>query len=92
MNSGELFQDSYERASGQTVDGQDFFTHFYTVFLAADKAVAEKFINTDMAHQKSMLKKSFYSLYSFHISTNTDYLLEKIARKHGKGNMNISPV
>jgi len=91
MSFEEIFDDSYKRALNTERDGNDFFESFYDHFLSGQKEIAKRFVNTDMVVQQSMLKKSFYSLFAFYASGQTDDSIRKIAEKHNRNNLDIRP-
>ncbi len=86
-----LFDESFARATQDQIDGQDFFGAFYLRFLAADARVADRFAQTDMARQRSMLRKSFHHMANFYVSTEVSDYLARIAESHGPGQLNIPP-
>ena len=49
------------------------------------------FRNTNMAVQRSMLKKSFFSLVAFYASGNVDDVLHRIACLHSARHLSIKP-
>lgn len=91
MSYETLFDASYHRVIASERDGVDFFEAFYQRFLCASPVVGEKFSSTDMAHQRKMLKKSFYSLVAFYASGSVDSVLEKIAESHSVRVLDIPP-
>lgn len=91
MNVEQIFDGSFERVSTESINGNSFFADFYNRFLASDIRIKQRFEHTDMEAQKSMLRKSFYSLFSFYISADTDYLLKKIAYTHSRTQLDIPP-
>ncbi len=54
----KLFRASLKRC----LESPDFIDRFYDFFVNSSPLVAEKFTNTDMTHQKQMLKNSLYVL------------------------------
>lgn len=86
-----IFDESYERVVAEKIDGSDFFQVFYRQFLNSSEEIAERFRNTDMDRQRTMLKKSFYSLLTFYASSNADHYLEQIARSHDRSHLAIRP-
>ena len=72
MSFEELFDASYERVLQPPPGVPDFFEAFYRRFLMASPEVRALFRNTDMAVQRSMLKKSFFSLVAFYASGSVD--------------------
>ncbi|MEJ2445667.1 MAG: globin [Exilibacterium sp.] len=91
MSFENTFDASYERILHKKIAGKSFFDTFYDNFMSSSKEVRERFKNTDMARQKRMLKKSFYSLFIFYASSNADDYLVKIATHHNSQNLNIRP-
>lgn len=87
----EIFDDSFARATAGSHSDQDFFEAFYARFLAADARVARKFVGTDMAHQRSMIRKSFHYMANFFVTTEVGDYLERIAAKHGPAGLDIEP-
>lgn len=91
MSYEELFDESYERVVLEIRGGQEFFEAFYHRFLAASPRVRDEFRNTDMARQRTMLKKSFYNLVAFYASGSVDSVLERIALNHSRKGLDIAP-
>lgn len=95
MFDENTFAESYTRIFGEQVKmdetGNRFFDAFYQYFIASSPEVAEAFKNTDMGHQKNMLKKSL--LYSINFITNTNNFdsMRGIATSHNQHNYNIKP-
>ncbi|WP_097459103.1 globin [Mangrovitalea sediminis] len=91
MSYERLFDESFARVNAMTLEGTDFFEAFYQRFLLVSPAVREKFKSTNMARQRRMLKKSFYSLVAFYASGSADSVLERIAESHCAGRLDIPP-
>lgn len=91
MNTEQLFDQSLARVLACQRDGRAFFEAFYDAFVAASPEVAQKFRNTDMARQQTMLSKSFYHLLSFYASSNADYYLDRVAISHNRSHYDIQP-
>ena len=87
----EIFDDSYERVLSIKKNGKKFFESFYDRFLSGDEEIAKRFANTDMDLQQSMLKKSFYSLFAFYASGETDDYIHSIAEKHNHKHLDVWP-
>ena len=85
-----IFDKSYERVLNTQVDGHDFFQAFYINFLS-NEDVARRFANTEMKRQQEMLKKSFYSLFTFYASGRTDDYISRIAERHSRRDLDIKP-
>ena len=91
MNFEEIFDESYKRILDTQKNDQGFFEAFYERFLGQNEEIANRFANTDMAIQQSMLKKSFYSLFAFYASSQTDDYISTIAERHNRNNLDIRP-
>ncbi len=91
MSFDDIFDNSFDRVLANSRDNRDFFDAFYQHFLSASPEVRMLFRNTDMAHQRSMLKKSFFSLVAFYASGAVDDVLHKIAHTHSARALNIEP-
>jgi hemoglobin-like flavoprotein len=91
MNFEDIFDASFDRVMGATKTGDPFFTSFYDRFLSGSEEVAAVFANTNMPRQRSMLKKSFYSLFVFYASGQSDTYIERIAVIHNQQHMNVRP-
>lgn len=91
MSFEELFDASYERVQHPQPGTPDFFEGFYRRFLMSSPEVRVLFRNTDMAIQRSMLKKSFFSLIAFYASGSIDDVLHRIACLHSARHLNIAP-
>ncbi|MDI9244150.1 globin [Marinobacter sp. CHS3-4] len=91
MSFDNIFDASYERVQSARVNGLEFFDAFYRRFLLSSQEVRMLFRNTDMAVQKRMLKKSFFSLVSFYASGAIDDVLRKTAYLHSAEQLNIKP-
>ena len=71
--------------------GKDFFEAFSARFLSSSAEIAERFANTDMQHQKKMLRKSFYSLFAFYASGQGEDYIRRIAESHNRAHLDIRP-
>ncbi|MBR9912380.1 MAG: globin [Gammaproteobacteria bacterium] len=94
MDFIEEFKSSYERILGSSVGfksdtAEPFFDYFYQCFLASSPEVANAFRNTNMDAQKQMLKRSLIYSVGFLASKESYAHMEKMARKHGRHNLNI---
>lgn len=86
------FRASYKRVlSDATSKENEFFDAFYDRFIAASPDVAVKFANTDMAHQKAMLKQSLTHLLNLFTTKKVHDSLPDIARKHSRAQNDIPP-
>ncbi|MCP4409190.1 MAG: globin [Gammaproteobacteria bacterium] len=89
MNYEETFDKSYKRVMSASKHSASFFDTFYDKFIDSSPIVAQHFRNTNMEKQKTMLKKSFYRLFAFYATNNSDDYIEKIADRHSKKELNI---
>ncbi|WP_150910753.1 globin [Marinobacter halotolerans] len=91
MSFDDIFDESFDRVLSASVNGTDFFEAFYQRFLRASPEIQMLFRDTDMARQRSMLKKSFYSLVAFYASGTVDDVLRRVAHCHSAEALNIKP-
>ncbi|AXS83117.1 globin [Marinobacter sp. Arc7-DN-1] len=91
MSFDDIFDASYERVVIPRPGSPDFFEAFYRRFLMSSSEVRMLFRNTDMAEQRHMLKKSFFSLVSFYASGIIDDVLRRTAYLHSARQLNIKP-
>ena len=91
MSFDEIFDLSYERVVKTKRNGKTFFDCFYDHFIGSSPDIAQAFQHTDMNHQKKMLKKSFYSLFTFYATNCADDYLETIANRHSGREHGIKP-
>ena len=87
----QLFAESYARVMGQGAYNPDFIGRFYDLFVGSSETVADKFANTDMLLQKTMLHDSFTTLLDFNAHRKpTDYM-QRLAQVHGRSGNDIPP-
>lgn len=97
LQAEELFNNSYERVSDwqATASSSDrsraFFFRFYEIFTAKSPEIAQAFRNTDMERQVRMLRQSIVYLVNFYATNNAEDFLQRIARRHGRNDLNIAP-
>lgn len=95
MLDKNTFFESYTRIFGEDlkidVKGDLFLAEFYKRFLQSSEEVATAFKNTDMEHQKKMLKNSLF--YGINFLENMSYFdsLHRIAVSHSKQRYDIKP-
>jgi len=87
----ETFNLSYFRVIGRKVHGVLFIDAFYDRFLSQSTEIAEKFSKTDFDGQKEMLLLSIIHVSSYYSSGVPGHILEKLARRHGRDDLNIEP-
>ena len=68
----------------------DFFDDFYTSFLASSPAVREKFVKTDMAAQKQLLRAGILNLVLF-ARGMPDTKLQALGKSHSRSHLDIRP-
>ncbi len=85
MSNNTLFDQSYRRLFGNGVSlhvaADGFFQRFYYHFLQ-DAEISGLFRNTDMPQQISMLRKSFFQIAAFYVTSAPSAELERIALIH----------
>ena len=84
-----VFDQSYERVHSGDEHGLNFFDGFYQNFLGLSDEIRDKFKNTDMPKQRSMLEKSFYHLLVFYATGNADDYMQRMVERHGSRGINI---
>ena len=87
-----IFSNSLSRVEQEEAEKGELIDCFYDRFLASSAAIGEKFAKTDMEHQKQMLRDSFKLVLSFSTRRRSDEELEHIARRHGRADLDISPL
>ena len=60
-----------------------FLDRFYDEFILADPGIAEKFKDTDLTHQKEMLRESLAEMFDFFLKHKSNPDLVTLARIHG---------
>ena len=80
----ELAQASYERC----LRAPDFFRSFYNRFLASDPAIPPYFVETRFDRQDKLLQHGV-ALLLIYAKRPNPALLERIAERHGPGDLNI---
>ncbi len=87
----QTFNDSYERVLSQSANTGEFFSAFYLLLVGKSPEAASKFRDTDMEKQVRMLHASVSVLMVFYGSDSQDVYLQKLAERHGKRGVDISP-
>lgn len=80
----DAVQASHERCRQH----EAFLPNFYQTFLASDPAISPMFQGTDFDRQRRLLQHALGLLLSFARRANP-HLLERIAVRHGPGDLNI---
>jgi len=86
MNATDRVMQSYGRCCASPA----FFDNFYRHFLASSPAVREKFVNTDMAAQKLLLRQGILNLV-MHARGMPDTKLRALGCTHARTAMDIRP-
>lgn len=74
------------------LENPSFLDRFYERFVASSPEVAEKFKNTDFGRQKIALRQSLYLMVMATEGGEAAVpYLERIARRHGREDLNIRP-
>ena len=85
MQNNPLFDRSYDRLFGGDVTIDDrsdgFFEAFYEHFLK-DPDIRDLFRETDMRRQVAMLRRSFFQLAAFYVTSTPSAELERIGSIH----------
>jgi hemoglobin-like flavoprotein len=82
----ELAEQSYHRCS----EAPGFFTAFYDLLLASDERIPPMFAKTRFEKQHKLLQHGLGILLIYAKRPNPA-LLERIAVRHGKGDVNVPP-
>jgi hemoglobin-like flavoprotein len=87
----QIFNDSYERVMNTAGANGEFYSAFYDVLVANSPEAASKFRGTDMKKQVRMLHASVSILLSFYTTGGQDEYLWKLAERHGKRGVDVTP-
>jgi hemoglobin-like flavoprotein len=88
-NFVDMFNDSFDRLM-KTGIRRPFLDSFYNHFIGSGPAVAEKFEDTNMGHQKQMLAESLTEMREFFLKPEDNPYLVTLARIHGVRGREIS--
>ncbi len=86
-----LFDKSFQLLTSNETTRKAFFIRFYKNFIMASSEVEEKFSQTDMSKQNSMLYFSFMNMLEYSITRQETPRLVEIANIHSKKHHNIPP-
>lgn len=90
-NYDAVFQASFERVLGNGAYNPDFIRDFYDDFLAASPIVRDKFAQTNMSAQRTMLHDSLLLLIEFNRTRSPDNRLLQLAQVHSRAERAIAP-
>jgi hypothetical protein len=87
----QIFNDSYHRIMSTPERSRAFYRAFYDLLMASSREAASKFRGADMEKQIHMLQASVTILLSYYAAGVKDDYLERLAERHGKRGVDISP-
>jgi hypothetical protein len=87
---GTLLRDSYARLTETDVRSEAFLTDFYRLFLAKNPAIRERFRDTDMKRQRTMLRRSLQHMLAFSVTLTADDYLFDVGRRHSQSGLDIT--
>lgn len=87
----ELFSESFARVMGSGAYSPEFVGRFYTLFLESSPEISERFRNTDMSRQKTMLHDSFTTLVDFAAHRRLTPQMERLGAVHGPSASDVPP-
>lgn len=87
-----IFSNSLARMEDIGPDKGELIERFYEKFLRSSPEAVEKFANTEMENQRQMLRDSFKHVLTFSTRRRSTEEFERIARRHRRGDLDISPV
>jgi len=91
INYEEIFTDSFGRILGKGAYNPAFIKCFYERFFEQSPAVAEKFAQTDMSAQRTMLHDSLLTMAEFGRTKVPGPRLQQLAEIHSRRQQDISP-
>lgn len=86
----EVYLQSFQRIVEYEDEGKDFFRVFYHQFMMSSPLIQEKFRDTDMKRQISLLKNFLTHLQAYYQTGEANEYLRKLAHIHGKTGHNIT--
>ena len=86
-----LFDQSFDQIIFNTNNSQQFFQRFYDHFIHSNTQVLEKFANTNMTRQATMLKMSFMTMLEYANTLEETPRLRAIAEVHSRRQVDIKP-
>lgn len=90
-NYEALFDASFARVLAEGAYNPAFISRFYEIFLARSPAIAERFADTDMSAQKTMLHDSLHTLVTFNRAKALTPQLRRLAAVHSKRRHDVPP-
>ena len=92
INYEEVFTESFRRVLGTGAYNPEFIKCFYDTFLEKSPVVAEKFAQTDMSAQRTMLHDSLLTMVDFNRTKIPSPRLQQLAEIHSRSQHDIKPV
>jgi len=86
MNNTDLVFQSY----GRCCNRDEFFVDFYEYFMSSSEAIKQRFVNTDMAAQRHLLRNGVLQLI-LTARGMPDRKLKALGESHNRSNYNIQP-
>lgn len=86
MNNTDLVFQSY----GRCCNRDEFFVDFYDHFMSSSEAIKNRFVNTDMAAQRHLLRNGVLQLI-LTARGMPDRKLKALGESHNRSNYNIQP-
>ncbi|PCM46287.1 globin [Marinobacter sp. ANT_B65] len=86
MNNTDLVFQSY----GRCCNRDEFFVDFYEYFMSSSEAIKKRFVNTDMAAQRHLLRNGVLQLI-LTARGMPDRKLKALGESHNRSNYNIQP-
>lgn len=86
MNSTDLVFQSY----GRCCRNDAFFIDFYDYFMSSSEVIKNRFINTDMAAQRHLLRNGIMQLI-LHARGMSDRKLRALGESHNRNHYDIKP-
>ncbi|EED36499.1 Globin, putative [Luminiphilus syltensis NOR5-1B] len=87
----EIFSASYERVLGAGAYNEPLIAGFYDRFLASSTEIADRFRNTDMSRQMTMLHDSLQTLVDFNRQRRLSPQMSRLATVHARKGHDIRP-
>lgn len=86
MNKTDLVFQSY----GRCCNRDEFFVDFYEYFMSSSEEIKKRFVNTDMAAQRHLLRNGVLQLI-LTARGMSDRKLKALGESHSRTNYNIQP-
>ena len=85
-------KDLVQRSYGTCCLSPSFFDDFYAAFLATSPQIAAKFVNTDMAKQKQLLREGIGFMIMYYDGAMIGRIkVDQLGQSHSQSRMDIKP-